>query len=191
MLSQKISKRADRRRNRTSRKRLGTVVVAVGGIALAIAALFVWLGQQRSEAAFDYAPEDVSYDQPLTAIHEMGSGPLIPFLQRDGPQPEILLSARFYDFGVIESTEKVSADFVIANLGAAPLTISRAYTTCGCTTAEFSGSVIAPGMVSIVTVELDAAFHDVSGQTVRRGIIIENNDPDHSTVEFWIQATVR
>jgi hypothetical protein len=118
-------------------------------------------------------------------------GPSIPFLPREGPQPEILLSERFHNFGVIGSEDVVATEFVVANNGEAPLTISRAYTTCGCTTADFSSSVIAPGMVALVTVELDVGFHDVSGQTVRRGLIIENNDPKRSTVEFWIQATVR
>ena len=191
MVSRTSAKRADRRRIRTSRKRWGTSLGVMGGLALAAAALFVWRGLQESQAAFDYDPQDVSYEQPLDAIHEMGCAPLIAYPPRDGPQPEIRLSARFHDFGLIEPTEKVSTDFIIANVGTAPLTIRRAYTTCGCTKAMFSGSVIAPGMVSIVTVELDAGFHDVSGQTVRRGVIIENDDPDHSTMEFWIQATVR
>jgi hypothetical protein len=85
----------------------------------------------------------------------------------------------------------VTYDFAITNLGEAPLTISRVYTTCGCTTADFTATVIPPGKVSIVTMRLDAGFHDVRGQTVRRGIIIENNDPKSPQVEIWTQATVR
>ena len=71
------------------------------------------------------------------------------------------------------------------------LTISRAYTTCGCTKAEFTSSIIPAGKVAIVTLVFDAGFHDVRGQTVRRGLIIENNDPDWPTVEIWAQASVR
>jgi hypothetical protein len=85
----------------------------------------------------------------------------------------------------------VTYDFAIANTGNAPLTINRAYTTCGCTTAEFTATVIPPGKMSVVTMILDAGFHDVRGQTVRRGIIIENNDPETPQVEIWAQATVR
>jgi len=44
--------------------------------------------------------------------------------------------------------------------------------------------------VAIVTLVFDAGFHDVRGQTVRRGLIIENNDPDWPTVEIWAQASV-
>jgi hypothetical protein len=37
----------------------------------------------------------------------------------------------------------------------------------------------------------DAGFHDARGQTVRRGIIIENNDPTNPQIELWAQASVR
>jgi hypothetical protein len=42
-----------------------------------------------------------------------------------------------------------------------------------------------------MTLTFDAGFHDVSGQTVRRGVIIENNDPNSPTAEIWTQARVR
>ena len=191
MASKREIRRDKHRRKRIARKRWTVALLSVGGIVLGAISLLLWLGWQNTLAAFDYQAEDVSIDQPLLAIHEMGMGPSIPFLPRGGPQPEILLSERSHNFGVIGSEDLVATEFVVANVGDAPLSISRAYTTCGCTTAEFSASVIPPGMVSLVTVRLDAGFHDVSGQTVRRGLIIENNDPDRSTVEFWIQATVR
>src|SRR5690606_38916554 len=96
----------------------------------------------------------------------------------------------FYDFGRIGPQEVVEQTFVIRNEGQAPLTISRAYTTCGCTTAAFSASIIPPGKVATVRVIFDAGYHDAAGQTVRRGIIIENNDPDQSQTEIWVQAAV-
>jgi hypothetical protein len=84
----------------------------------------------------------------------------------------------------------VERTFIVRNEGEALLTISRAYTTCGCTTAEFSASVIPPGKVATVKVIFDAGFHDTAGQTVRRGVIIENNDPNQSQAEIWVQAAV-
>ncbi len=181
-----------RRERRARRKRLAAIMVALAGVILLIAAGWGWWsGRQTAAAAMDYGPADVSYDQPYHAVHEMGAGPPIPFLPQDGPQPEIGIGDDFYNFGSIGPTEVVTRDFVIANMGDAPLTISRAYTTCGCTTADFTSSVIPPGKVSIVTVTLDAGVHDVRGQTVRRGVIIENNDPSRSNVEIWVQASVR
>ncbi len=121
----------------------------------------------------------------------MGEGPAIPFLDKSGPQPDIVVPDDSYNFGRIGPTDMVEKDFVIHNTGKAPLTISRAYTTCGCTTAEISARVIPPGKVATVKLIFDAGFHDTSGQTVRRGLIIENNDPRQSKAEIWIQATVR
>jgi hypothetical protein len=181
-----------RRDQQARRKRQLAIMVALGGVILLAAAGWGrWSNRQVVAAAIDYGPADVSHDQPYYAVHEMGSGPPIPFLPKDGPQPEIRLGGDFHDFGSIGPTEVVSRDFVIANTGEAPLTISRAYTTCGCTTADFTSSVIPAGKVSIVTVTLDAGVHDVRGQTVRRGVIIENNDPSSSNTEIWVQASVR
>jgi hypothetical protein len=102
----------------------------------------------------------------------------------------IAVNEDYFDFGSIGATEMVSREFIIANTGEGPLTISRAFTTCGCTEADFSASVIQPGEVATVTLRLDAGFHDVRGQTVRRGIIIESNDPRRPQTEIWIQASV-
>jgi hypothetical protein len=114
----------------------------------------------------------------------------IPFLPQDGPQPKIAVSEDFFNFGSVGLKDMVTHDFALFNRGNAPLTISRAYTTCGCTTADFTATVIPPGKVAIMTLTLDAGFHEVGGQTVRRGVVIENNDPNNPTMEIWTQAAV-
>jgi hypothetical protein len=149
--------------------------------------------QRRKQQKMIPAILMAAFDQPLHAIHEMEPSTVnqIAFLPKNGPQPKVAIAEDFYNFGVIGPSDVVTYDFVIANQGDAPLTIKRAYTTCGCTTADFTATIIPPGKVSIVTMVLDAGFHDVSGQTVRRGIIIENNDPQNPQIEVWAQATVR
>ncbi|HLC02972.1 MAG TPA: DUF1573 domain-containing protein [Anaerolineales bacterium] len=186
------SKVRERKRRQAQRKRMTAGAIILGGILLTGAAgWWVWSGRPSAQATIDYGPEDIAYDQPLHAEHEMGSGPPIPFLPKDGPQPRVAVNERFYDFGSLGPAEVATREFVIANQGDAPLTISRAYTTCGCTTADITSGVIPPGKVAIVTLVFDAGFHDVRGETVRRGLIIENNDPDRSTVEIWTQASIR
>ncbi|NIM92781.1 MAG: DUF1573 domain-containing protein [Anaerolineales bacterium] len=182
--------RLERRRREERIKKFGVGAIFFSGLLLVSIAGWSLLNGQKA-VEIDYEEEDIVYDVPLHAVHEMGEGPAIPFLPNDDPQPQIVVNERFYDFGSIGATDVVTHDFVIANTGDAPLTISRAYTTCGCTTADFTSAVIPPGKVSIMTIRLDAGFHDVSGQTVRRGVIIENNDPKRSSSEVWIQATVR
>ncbi len=185
--------RRERRRQARQRQRLTSGLAIVVGLGLIGSAIWLATGNRAGggEAEIEYTAEDIAYDQPLHAVHEMEAGPPIPFLPSGGPQPKIAVNERFYDFGSIGATEIVTREFVVANLGDAPLTLSRAYTTCGCTTADFTASVIPPGMVSIVTLTLDAGFHDVRGQTVRRGIIIENNDPELPSTEIWVEASVR
>lgn len=184
--------RRERRRQAARRKRAIAGGLALAGIALVGSA--VWLSTSTRaaiEADFDYTPADVARESPFQAVHEMGASPPIPFLPEDGPQPQIALNERFYNFGTIGPTEVVTREFVVANLGEAPLTISRAYTTCGCTTADFSASVIPPGKVVLINLRFDAGFHDTRGQTVRRGIIIESNDPERPNAEIWVEAAVR
>ena len=191
-----ISRRAIRERARKRRKQrrvLPAILLVAIGVGSIAAAWYLLVGRSSAQIGFEYSSEDVVYNQPLTAVHEMEPLNLesIPFLPKDGSQPKISVSEDYYNLGSIGPTEVVTYDFAIANLGEAPLTINRAYTTCGCTTAEFTATVIPPGKISVVTMILDAGFHDVRGQTVRRGIIIENNDPENPQVEIWAQAAVR
>lgn len=181
----------ERSRRRQQRNGKSPVLVALAGILLILAAAIPLLQQRQSAAAAaNFGDVDLADQGPFIAQHEMGAGPPIPFLPTGGPQPAIVLPQTSYDFGRVGPTEVVEHTFVLRNDGDAPLTISRAYTTCGCATAEFSAGVIPPGQVATVKVVFDAGFHDTAGQTVRRGIIIENNDPNRSQAEFWVQATV-
>lgn len=168
----------------------------VGSLLLIAGGYGYWNNLQTAKAVLlKYSTEDIAKDKPLRAehVHAMAGhiGGKIPFLPKDQPQPKILVSQTLYDFGSVGPKDIVKQTFVIRNTGQGSLTISNAYTTCGCTTADFSSSVIPPGKVALVTVIFDAGFHDTRGQTVRRGIIIENNDPNQSKVEIWIKADVR
>lgn len=160
------------------------LLIAVGGYYVLTNA------EPAADAALQYAEQDVAHNKPFLAIHEMRPGPRIPFLPADQPQPRIAIPNAFFDFGQIGAKAIVTRKFLVRNEGEAPLTISRAYTTCGCTTAEFTARVIPPGKLAMVTLTLNAGFHDVRGQTVKRGIIIENNDRRKSKAEIWTRASV-
>ncbi len=194
-MAQKNRTRSWRERARQRRRRQQRVQMAlmiIGGLLL-LGSAYLMVRGRSVRADVEVHPEDVVYGEPLHAIHEM-TGPTldqIPFLPKDGPQPVAAAPEDFYDFGVVGPTDVVQHKFYLVNTGEAPLTISRAYTTCGCTTADISATVIPPGKAAEIVVTFDAGYHDVRGQTVRRGVIIENNDPKHPQVEFWIQATVR
>jgi hypothetical protein len=56
--------------------------------------------------------------------------------------------------------------------------------------ADFSARIIPPGKAALITLIFDAGFHDVRGQVVKRGIVIENNDRKSSKAEIWVRAAV-
>lgn len=167
------------------------MLLAVGVTLLGVGLVSYLTAPSSANASTDYDPADVVTNQPVLAIHEMAEGPPILFLPASQAQPKIQIPEKSFNFGMIGPQDVVEQEFIIRNVGDAPLTISRAYTTCGCTTAEISATIIPPGKVATIKLIFDAGFHDTSGQTVRRGLIIENNDPQQSQAEIWVQASVR
>lgn len=170
-------------RKKRSFKKVAGILVVIG---IAVAGYFGF----SEEPNATYLPEDVVRERPIRAVHEMGSGPRIPFLPEDQAQPRIEIPRDSYNAGRVGSKDIVTKTFVIRNDGDAPLTISRAFTTCGCTTAKITGRVIPPGKVALAHVRFDVGFHDARGQTVQRGLIIESNDRKSSRTEMWLHASV-
>ncbi len=182
---------AARREARSRRiKRIG--VIAAGLVLVAgLAGGYYLTGGGIASAESSLSEADIVRDSPFRAIHEMKKGPPIPFLPADAPQPRIVVPERVYDFGTVGPQDVVEYTFVIRNEGEAPLTISRAFTTCGCTTAQVSARVIPPGKAARVTLRFDAGFHDVRGQEVKRGLVIESNDRRRWKTTVWTRAKVR
>lgn len=163
------------------------------GVVVLLGGAFWYMGsaEPAPQPPIEYTADEIAHTRPFRAVHEMGAGRPISFLPPDRPQPKIVVPSTYFDFGVVGPTAIVKREFLVRNEGDAPLTISRAYTTCGCTVADFSARVVPPGKAALVTLIFNAGFHDVRGQVVKRGIIIENNDRDASTAEIWVRAAVR
>jgi hypothetical protein len=183
---------AQRKQNRKANR--PEPLLALGVLGALLLLLGLGLGYVRGEranvAAGAFPGEIIATDRPLRAVHDMGAPAEIPFLPKGGPQPNVDVPATAYDFGRIGAQDVVRRTFLVRNNGDAPLTISRAYTTCGCTTATISASVIPPGQAATVELIFDVGFHDSAGQTVRRGVILEINDLEQPQAELWVQADV-
>jgi hypothetical protein len=146
-------------------------------------------------SSLSYSPSDVAYGQALHVGHQV-DGALAPPDEMAGgnlaqSKPQLAVPQTFYDFGLVGADQVVSRVFEIANHGSAPLEITSAHTTCACTSADLTAREVPPGKIVLVTVRLDAGLHNLSGQTIRRGVILETNDPQNPSVDFWIQATVQ
>lgn len=66
--------------------------------------------------------------------------------------PAFQFEKEVYDFGEIKEGEKVSYDFKFKNIGDAPLIISSASATCGCTVPEYPKDPVAPGAEGVIRV---------------------------------------
>jgi hypothetical protein len=100
--------------------------------------------------------------------------------------PRIAVDPAAFDFGKALQNKTPPKDFVLRNLGATDLEISRVSTTCGCTAALAASTVIKPGASTTLSVDLQTRTY--TGKVERR-ILIESNDAK-SPLELKVQATV-
>ncbi len=163
------------------------------GLALCAAGLLLL---RPGGALLPFNSADVGHERPMHVVYAaFGAGESTPALAASpatgAAQANLaLLSGDFFDFGLVHPNAVVQHDFLVVNRGGAPLVIQRAYTTCSCTTADISASVIPPGKASRVTLRFAAGVHAAAGQTVRRGLVLQTNDPDHPQAEIWVQASI-
>lgn len=162
----------------------------IGALGLA-ASLLV---RQTRPSGLDY---EIVFDQPMWAMHAGMHGASSGMMSSSGQQaqpaglaPAAEVPEQFFDFGALAGAKEASHSFILANRGSAPLIVTRAYTTCGCTTAEISAAVIPPGKAGLVTVYFQPVTAAGGSAAIRRGIILETNDPRQPLIELWVQAAL-
>lgn len=69
--------------------------------------------------------------------------------------PQITIDKDVHDYGTIKKGANGTAEFTIKNTGNAPLIISRAKGSCGCTVPEWPKEPIMPGASSVMSVRYD------------------------------------
>jgi hypothetical protein len=92
-----------------------------------------------------------------------------------------------YDFGEIVQGDAASHSFVLRNAGTADLTIAEVRTTCGCTVASPTKTVLAPGETSTIAVTYNSA--NQSGPQ-RKRIVVVSDDPAAPEFDLTIHGTV-
>jgi len=173
---------------RTSR--LIWVLLVLGVVLLAVALLLLRGGRPAQQPV---PPGDIARGQPLHAVQGApgSDASAFPSAAQGDLRPAADLAERYFDFGSIGPSDVVERQFALSNQGSGDLIVQQAYTTCGCTTADLTSAVIPPGKTALITVRFDAGYHPAAGTTVRRGLILETNDPQTPTLEIWVQASVR
>jgi hypothetical protein len=169
-------------------------------VVLAIVALSVISNQPRTDvppaAAAVLEAELLPLAEPIDPIYGFHDMPNIPQSMPQGrtvptgtPQPNVDLPLMRWDWGTIPARPPVSQTFPIQNKGDEPLLVSKVVTSCGCTVANLTSSVIPAGQRADLVVTFDPAYHETSGP-VTRIVWVETNDPDTPLFELRLDANV-
>jgi len=100
--------------------------------------------------------------------------------------PKIELSQDFFDFGEMNQKESVSTEFVIKNIGDAPLLIRSAKGSCGCTVPEWPKEPVAVGEEAVIKVTFNSG--NKKGKQNKTVTLVTNAIP--STKVLTIKGTV-
>ena len=71
--------------------------------------------------------------------------------------PEIKLESDVYDFLELQQGQSVSTEFIIKNIGKAPLLIRSAKGSCGCTVPEWPREPVSAGETATIKVTFNSA----------------------------------
>ncbi len=101
--------------------------------------------------------------------------------------PELVVDKPVFDFGAIPQGKKVEHAFILKNRGNTPLTIKNTRTSCGCTVANVTSSVIEPGKSTEIKASFDSSnfFGNIA-----KTISVETNDPKNSVYTLTLKGTV-
>ena len=199
------AKSSRRRSKRRSSQGIHPMAWMGGGLAAVVILVIIGLWRQsvlaRSSAAMTASRnEDVADLLPLTEAklplrgeHDMARIPQ----QTPAPQqrpanvslPRLEVPSMEYDFGTVPARPDVAHIFAVQNRGDVDLKISNLVTSCSCTTAELSSSVIPPGQRADLTVIFDPDFPKTEG-FVTRVVWFATNDPSQPWVEVRVDANV-
>ena len=96
--------------------------------------------------------------------------------------PEMTFEEQEYDFGTIAKGTAVEHVFKFTNTGKAPLVITNATATCGCTTPDVpKNQSIAPGETREMTVQYDGSGQ---GQVTKTVTISANTESGTETIRI-------
>lgn len=103
------------------------------------------------------------------------------------PSPCIEFVQTVYDYDTIEQNSDGRCTFTFKNTGNAPLLISNASTSCGCTKPQFSTRPILPDRTGRITVRYNTSLVG----SFRKTIVVKSNATNQSTAILFIKGFVK
>ena len=102
------------------------------------------------------------------------------------PQPRLEVSPTEFDFGEVWEGAPAKGEFMVKNVGDAPLTVSLK-STCGCTVVTDPKSPLLPGESTTFTITYATTRIGKANKMVR----VMTNDPDHKQMRIPVQGHVK
>lgn len=103
-------------------------------------------------------------------------------------QPKVEITPANFNLGTVDEGVKAKATFTIKNAGNADLIIYDVRPTCGCTIANLSSKIIAPGK----TATLEAFYNSQNaGGLIRKYINVQTNDVKTGNISLVLIANVK
>ena len=101
--------------------------------------------------------------------------------------PAFSFAMESHDFGQINEGEVVSVDFPFTNDGEAPLIISNASGSCGCTVPQWPRTPIAPGESGVISVSFNS--ESKPGNQNKTVTLTSNTMPNVKVLKISAQVT--
>jgi len=111
-----------------------------------------------------------------------------PNADADKPFAVIKFEQTSYDFGFVEAGNKVERIFKFTNSGEAPLLISGASASCGCTVPSYPKKPVQPGESDEIRVVFDTKGK--AGNQMKVVTITANTNPSHTEISLKGQVTI-
>jgi len=129
---------------------------------------------------------EVRADRDAIAGVNGGKGAIKP-LAPDAKVPKIEVDQVNFNFGSMQRGTTKSHEFIIRNVGNAPLKLEKGPSSCKCVLGEVAAGAIPPGELSHVKLEWSAKS---DRGPFRQTATIMTNDPFHSQVELSIEGEI-
>jgi Protein of unknown function (DUF1573) len=101
--------------------------------------------------------------------------------------PKVQLDKDEYNFGIMDPLTMGKHDFVLKNVGTAPLKLTVGPTSCKCTVSGLDKREIAPGEQAVVTLEWNTGRAPVYSHSAT----IYTTDPDRKSLDVRVSGKVR
>ncbi len=97
--------------------------------------------------------------------------------------PQLMVENRIQDIGAVETDRKVRTEFLLYNTGGRHLRLYRVDASCGCTVADISRKILAPGDFSRIRVVMDTSL---KLGNIRKKLTLFSNDPQRPVLDLFI-----